>query len=84
MAIVRNQVQCLAPENDAVVIVIENDCDATTFQRRCAQKRFAQAHLVENDLNQNSSATVRRHVSVHHFLFRVSQRLIVRCHCLNV
>ena len=58
------------------LLAVVNDCDPTTFQCRCAQERFAHAHHVKCDLNQNSSAAVRRHVSVHNFLSTVSQRLI--------
>ena len=29
MTIVRDQIHCLVPKNDAVAIVIENDCDST-------------------------------------------------------
>ena len=84
MTTVKDQIHRLVPKNDAVIIVIEDDCDATTFQYRCAQERFAHTHHVKCDLDQNSSATVRRHVPVHHFLSVVLQCHVVRCHCLDV
>ena len=34
MTIVRYQIHCLASKNDAVIIVIEDDCDFTTFHKR--------------------------------------------------
>ena len=40
MTIVRDQMHCLVPKNDTVIFVIEDDCDATTFQCRSAQERF--------------------------------------------
>ena len=72
MTIVRNQIHCLVSKNNAVVIVIEDDCHATTFQCLSAQERFAHAHHVKGDLYQNLSATIRRHVSIHHFSSEVS------------
>ena len=83
MAIVRDQIHCHVPKNDAIVIVIENECDATTFQCRCAQEGFAHAHHVKCDLDQNSS-TAGRHVSVNHFLSTVLQCHVVCCHSLTV
>ena len=65
------------------MIVIEDDCDATTFQCRSAQEGFAHVHHV-NDLDQNSSTSVRRHMSVNHFLSVVLQWHVVCCHSLNV
>ena len=70
-------------ENDAAIIVIEDDCDATIFQCRSAQERFAHAHHVKCDLDQNSSTAVRRHMSVNHFLSVMLQCHVVRRHCLN-
>ena len=84
MTIVRHQIPCLVSKNDAVIIVFENDCDATTFQCKSAQERFAHAHHVKCDLDQNSSTTVRRHMSANHFLSVVLQCHVVCCHCLNV
>ena len=83
MTIVRYQIRCLVSKNDAVIIVIEDACDAATFQCRSAQERFAHGHHVKCDLVQNSSTAVRRHMSVNHFLFVVLQCHVVRCHCLN-
>ena len=45
-------------ENDAVTIVIEDDCDATTLQCRSAQERFADVHHVKCDLDPNSCTAV--------------------------
>ena len=52
------------------MIVIEDDCDATTFQCRSAQERFAHAHHVKCDLDQKfvcrcSSSHVREPFFVH-------------------
>ena len=66
MTNVRDQIHCFVPKNDAVVIVIENDCDSTTFQCRCAQERL-HTHHVKCDLNQNSSSRVHKNISVHSF-----------------
>ena len=38
--------------------MIDDDCDATTFQCRSAQERFAHVHHVKYDMDQNSSTTV--------------------------
>ena len=84
MTIVRYLIRCLVSKNDAVIIVIEDDCDATMFQCRSAQERFAQVHHVKCNLDQNSFSTVRHHVSVHHFLPVVLQCHVVRCHSFNV
>ena len=54
MTIVRYQIHCLVSQNDAVIIVIEDDCHATMFQCRSAQERFAHVHHVKCDLDQNS------------------------------
>ena len=78
MTIVRYQIYCLVSKNDAVMIVIEDDCDATMFQCRSAQERFAHVHHVKCDLDQNSSTTVRHHLPVHHFLSVVLQWHVVR------
>ena len=67
MTIVRYHIRCLVSKNDAVIIVIEGNCDATTFQCRSAQERFAHVHHVKRDLDHNSCTFVRRHVSVNHF-----------------
>ena len=84
MTVVRYQIHCLVSKNDAVIIVIEDDCDATTFQCRSAQERFAHAHHVKCDLDQNSSTAVRHHMSVNHFLSVVLQCHVVRCHSFDV
>ena len=63
----RDQIHCLVPKNDTVRIVIEDDCDATTFQCRSTQEKFAHVHHVKCGLDQNSSTPVRHHVSVNHF-----------------
>ena len=84
ITIVRYQIHCLVSKNDAVIIVIENDCDATIFQCRSAQERFAHVHHVKCDLDQNSFSTVSHHVSVHHFLSVLLQCHVVRCHSFNV
>ena len=84
LTIVRNRIRCLVPKNNAVVIVIENDRHAASFQCGCVQERFTHAHHVKRDLYQNSSATVRRHVSIHHFPSIVSQFRVVRGHCFDV
>ena len=64
----RYQIHCLVSKNDAVIIVIEDDCDATMFQCRSAQERFANVHHVECDLDQNSSTAVRHHMSLSAFI----------------
>ena len=69
----RYQIHCLVSKNDAVIIVIEDDCHATMFQCRSAQERFAHVHHVKCDLDQDSFSTVRHHVPVHHFLSVVLQ-----------
>ena len=76
MTIVRHQIHCLVSKNDAVIIVIEDDCDATMFQCRSAQERLAHVHHV--------TTAVRHHVSVNHFLPLTLQCHIVRCHNFNV
>ena len=83
MAIVRYQIHCLVSTNDAIIVVIEDDCDATMSQCRSAQERFAHAHHVKCDLDQNSSAAVRHPVSTYHFLSIVLQCRVVRCHRLD-
>ena len=70
MIIVRYQIHCLVSKNDAVVIVIDDDCDATMFQCRGAQEKFAHVHHVKCNLDQNSSTAVRHHMSVNHFFVR--------------
>ena len=77
MTIVRYQIHCLVSKNDAVIIVIEYDCDATMFQRRSAKERFAHVHHVKCDLDQNSSTAVRHHMSVNHFF--VHSFAVPRC-----
>ena len=47
MTIMRHQIRCLVPENDAIVIVIEDGRDSLTFQCTCAQEWFAHAHQVK-------------------------------------
>ena len=84
MTIVRYQIHCLVSKNDAVIIVIEDDCDATLFQRRCAQERSAHSHRVKCGLDQNSFSTVRHHVSENYFLSIMLQCHVVCCHCLNM
>ena len=80
----RYQIHCLVSEKEAVIIVTDDDCDATTFQCRSAQEKFAHVHHVKCDLDQNSSTAVRHHVSVNHFLSVVLQCHVVRCHSFNV
>ena len=82
MTIVRYQIHCLVSKNDAIIIVIEDDCHATMFQSRSAQERFAHVHHVKCDLDQDSFSTVRHHVPVHHFLSVVLQCHVVRCNSL--
>ena len=84
MTIVRYQIHCLVSKNDAVTIVNEDDCDATTFQCRSAQERFAHVHHVKCDLDQNSSTAVRHHMSVNHFLSVVLQCHVACCHSFDV
>ena len=60
----RYQIHCIVSKNDAVTIVIEDDCHATMFQCRSAQERFAHVHHVKCDLDQDSFSTVRHHVPV--------------------
>ena len=84
MTIVRYQIHCLVWKHDAIIIVIEDDCDATMFQCRSAQERFAHVHHVKCDLDQNSSTAVCHHMSVNHFLSVVLQCHVVRCHSFNV
>ena len=73
----RYQIHCLVSKNDAVITVIEDDGDVTTIQCRSAQERFAHAHHVACDLDQNSSTAVRRHVSAK--LFFVHSVAVPRC-----
>ena len=54
MTIVRYQIHCLVSKNDAIIIVIEDDCHATMFQCRSAQEMFAHVHHVKCDLDQDS------------------------------
>ena len=68
MTIVRSQIHCLVSKNDAVIIVIEDDRDATMFQCKNSQERFAHVHHVECDLDQNSSTAVRHHMSLSAFI----------------
>ena len=84
MTIMRNQIRCFIAENGAIVIVTENDCDSVTFQCRCAQEWFSNAHNIKRDLYQNSSATVCRHVTIDSFRFEVWQCHVVCCHCRDV
>ena len=84
MTIVRYQIHCLVSKNDAIIIVIEDDCHATMFQCKSAQERLAHVHHVKCDLDQDSFSTVRHHVPVHYFLSVVLQCHVVRCHCFNV
>ena len=81
MTIVRDQIRCLDPKNDAVVSVIVNDRASSTFQSRSAQEWFANAHHVECDVYQNSSDTG---CDIYLFLSTVLQRHVVCCHCFNV
>ena len=80
----RYRIHCLVSKNDAIIIVIEDDCHATMFQCRSAQERFAHVHHVNCDLDQDSFSTVRHHVPVHHFLSVVLQCHVVRCHSVDV
>ena len=84
MTIVRYQIHCLVSKNDAVIIVIEDDCHATMFQCKCAQEKFAHVHHVKCDLDPDSFSTVRHHVPVHHFLSVELQCHVVRCHSFDV
>ena len=80
----RYQFQCLVSKNVAVIIVIEDDCDATMFQCRSTQERFAHVHDVKCDLDQNSFTAVCHHMSINHFLSVVLQCHVVRCHSFDV
>ena len=80
----RYQIHCLASKNDAVIIMIEDGCDATMFQCRSAQERFAHGHHVKCDLDQNSSTAVCHHTSVNHFLSEVLQCHVARCQSFDV
>ena len=80
----RYQIRSLASKNDAVIIMIEDDCDATMFQCRSAQERFAHVHHVFCHLDQNSSTALCHHVSVNHFLSVVLQCHLVRYHSFDV
>ena len=51
MTIVTYQIHWLVSTNDAVIIVIEDDCDATMLQCRSAQERLAHVHHVKCDLD---------------------------------
>ena len=84
MTIVGYQIHCLVSKDDTVIIMIEDDCDATMVQCRSAQERFAQVHHVKCDLDQNSSTAVCHHMSVNHFLSAELQCHVVRCHSFNV
>ena len=66
----RYQIHCLISKNDAVIIMIEDDCDATMFQCRSAQERVSHVHHVKCDLDQNSITAVCHHMSVNHFFVR--------------
>ena len=65
----RYQIHCLISKNDAIIIVIEDDCHATMFQCRSAQERFAHVNHVKCDLDQDLFSTVRDHVPVQQTLF---------------
>ena len=80
----RYQIHCLVSKNDAVIIMIEDDCDATMFQCRSAQERFAHVHHVKYDLDQNSSTDVRHHMSVNHCLSEVLQCHGALCRSFDV
>ena len=80
----RYQIHCLVSKNDAVIIVIEDDCHATMFQCRNAQERFAHVHDVKRTQDKKPFSTVRHHVPVHHFLSEVLQCHVVRCHSIDV
>ena len=85
MTIVRYQVRCLVSKNDAVIIVLEYDCDATMFQCRSAQERGFRTFITSNVIwIRDSSTAVRHHVSVHNFLSVVLQCNVVRCHSFDV
>ena len=84
MTIVRYQIRCLVSKNEAVIIVIEDECHATMFQCRSAQERFAHVHHVIRDLDQDSFFTIRHHVPVQHFLSVVLQYHVVRCHTIDI
>ena len=84
MTNVRYQIHCLVSKNDAVIVEIEDDGDATMFQCSSAQERFAHVHHVKCDLDQHSFSTVRHHVSVNHFLSKMLKRHVVRCHSFDV
>ena len=51
---------------------------------RSAQERFAHAHHVKCDQDQNSSTAVRHHMSVNHFLSVALQCHVVRFHSFDV
>ena len=78
----RYQIHCLVPKNDAIIIVIEDDCHATMFQCRSALERFAHVHHVKSDLDQDSFS--RSSSRAHHFLSVVLQCHVVRCHSIDV
>ena len=84
MTIMRYQIRRLVSKNNAIIIVIEDDCHPTMFQCRSAQVRFAHDHHVKCDLDQDSFSTVCHHVPVHHFLSAVLQCHVVRCHSVDV
>ena len=77
----RNEIYCVTPDNDAIVTVIENDCDSLTFQCGCAYEWFAHARHIKRGLYQNSSATVRRHVTINNFLSTMLLCHVVCSHC---
>ena len=81
MTIVRDQIHCLVPKNDAVMIVIEDDCDATTIQSRRGLRTLITSNVIQIKIH---LPAVRRHMSVNHFLSIVLQCHVVRCHCLDI
>ena len=51
---------------------------------KCSKKNFAHFRHVKCDLAQNSCSTVRRHMSIYHFLSVLLQCHVDCCHSLNV
>ena len=78
MTIVRFRILSLVSKNDAIIIVIEDECHTTMFQCRSAQERFSHVHHVKCDPDQNSSTAIRHHVRVREQLF-VRSVAVPRC-----
>ena len=79
MTLVKYQIHCLVSKNDAVTIVIEDDCDRHDVSvQKCFRRGLPRSSRPNVIWIKIRSTAVRHHMSV------VLQCHVVRCHSFNV